>query len=77
MLPLYNRLSQENRDKLAEESKMYPSTISLLLIELKTTFYWIDMKLEYAFSLLRSLGLPTGNVYQIPNLFPPSEQADS
>lgn len=51
MKTLYERLSEENRQKIQEASKKFPFTIGYLIDSLNSNIAWSEMKISDVISL--------------------------
>ena len=51
MRTLYERLSEENRQKIQEASKKFPFTIGYLIDSLNSNIAWSEMKISDVISL--------------------------
>ena len=69
MKTLYQRLSRTNKDKLKEAAKLYPSTISLLLIELKSTLHWHELTIDAGNSAVKFTTEKEFNILNVAQLF--------
>ncbi len=65
MTTLYNKLTQENKSKLAAASIEYPLTISNLIDCLVLTYSWTDLRVGDAQGLIIHL---TNEVFSIDSL---------
>ena len=69
MKTLYQRLTKANKDKLKAAAKLYPSTISLLLIELKSTMYWHELTIDAGNSAVKFTTEKEFNMLNVAQLF--------
>ena len=69
MKTLYQQLSETSKGQLNASARRYPSTISLLMIELNTQTSWLDMSVDAANTVIKHTSEEEFGILSLSRLF--------
>jgi hypothetical protein len=69
MKNLWSKLSKENRNKLKETKRLYPTTATNLINALKSEVAWTSLKMEHAIYLLQETNSKRFDINPLTDLF--------
>ena len=69
MKTLWQKLSKENKTKLKETKRLYPTTASNLINALKSEVAWTSLKMEHVMYLLQETNSKRFDINPLDNLF--------
>jgi hypothetical protein len=69
MKTLWDKLSEENKKKLEETKRLYPTTATNLINALKSEVAWTSLKMEHVMYLLQDTNSKRFDINPLTDLF--------